>query len=147
MKHALHCKFCKKPITVEIDDAYAELGDPMKLLPMACCNPCADLRVKRRNIEENIKAVAMILVQCKGKVPQAISQMASEQLRVKTQAYCKLIAEWHDMSGMAWDENIPAAIMDHPDMWYSVLERLWKIFKEDVLPESIKRQQERNSYA
>lgn len=139
MKHALHCKFCKKPIIVEVDDSYSELGDPMKLLPMASCDRCADLRIKRRQIEGKIKAAVMVIIQAQGKVSSESRAMIAEALRVQTQAYSRLIAEWHNMSGMAWDENIPEAIMEKPDKWANILGRLWKIFREEIMPESIAR--------
>ncbi len=48
MKHGTHCKFCKLPIVVVVDDAYAGLGDPLHLLGLAACNFCSDIRVERR---------------------------------------------------------------------------------------------------
>ena len=134
MKHALHCKFCKKPITVEIDDAYLELGDPYKLLPMALCNHCADLRVRKRQIEARVKSVAMLLIQCGDKVPESVCQVATGRLHTQTQDYAKLIADWHNMSGMAWDEGIPGLILSKPDRWADILAGCWKHFKASAMP-------------
>lgn len=39
-----NCKICKYPMTVTVPKGYLDLGDPLKLLPMATCNTCFDLR-------------------------------------------------------------------------------------------------------
>ena len=80
MKHATHCKFCKSPITIEIDDEYSKLGDPFKLIGMASCNRCADLRTERRCLEGKIKRVCMILALSANKDKSKLSDSVRDTL-------------------------------------------------------------------
>lgn len=55
MKHRCHCKTCMRPITVEIDAAYAPLGDSLKLVRMATCSACFERRERQHRIEATIQ--------------------------------------------------------------------------------------------
>lgn len=127
MNHALNCKFCHRPITVQIDDSYSELGDPFKILSLACCNRCSDLRVERRRLSEKISRI------CR-KVSIHKSSEAQEEYReilVKlTQRYANLIAKFHDKDGMCWDDAIVESLMDNPEQWPSILSQMWKSFQQ-----------------
>lgn len=130
MNYSTHCKFCKRPITIEIDDSYAELGDHLKLLPMASCNLCADLMVVRRVIEERVKRCCLGLAQMRGKVSPDFSQKTRASLVKLTHGYATMISKWNRMSGMAWDEECVNLLMEKPDKWNLILSELWKLFKD-----------------
>jgi hypothetical protein len=132
MNHATNCKFCKRPITVEIDDSYAGLGDPYKILPLAACNRCADLRVERRRLEERVQRVCNNLIFSAGS-SSALKTSTRTILTKLTKSYASLIARWHEMDGMSWDEEVVNQIMDHPENWGEVLGRLWRMFKQSEL--------------
>lgn len=127
MNHAINCKFCKKPITVEIDNAYAELGDPYKLLSLACCNHCADLRVERRRLTEKIARICRKVELCRSEDSRAEFRVVLEKL---TQRYANLIARFHDKERMAWDEAVVDTLMDNPKEWGSVVSQMWKHYRE-----------------
>jgi hypothetical protein len=127
------CKFCRQPITVQIADSYDELSDPLKLLPLAACNHCADLRVERRKLESKIQFICK-LREFGPKVPSPEKNRDTRSiLETHTKAYAKLIARWHEMDGMSWDEEVVNQIMDHPENWGEVLGRLWRMFKQSEL--------------
>lgn len=129
MKHPTTCKFCKKPIVLEIDDSYLELGDVFKLIPMACCNRCADLRIKRRNLEEAIEKIALIL-HSKGSKATLDDRMNSrDALTTLTKKYTALIAEWLNASTPWWDQSIVDSIMEMPNRWNSFIVQCWKMYR------------------
>ena len=130
MHIATTCKFCKIPITVHVDNDYAKLGDPYKLLPLACCNRCADLRVSRRVLEKKIGNICTQLMFAGRKVESAARDRARTGLTHWTKEYAKLIAKWHKMDGLCWDEAVVDQLMEKPETWGDVLGRLWTMFKD-----------------
>ena len=128
MNHATTCKFCNRPITVEIDDTYSELGDSLKLLPMASCNRCADLRVERRMIEDAVKSTAMRLHRS-DRTTETINQSRDSFIKL-TQKYANLIARWNGMDGGAWDIEGVELLLDKPDHWSKILGEFWKMFTD-----------------
>ena len=128
MNHATTCKYCRKPITVEIDDAYADLGDPHKLIPMAACNRCADIRVERRVLEAKVKFACMMLHFGRKKFSETKVHDTRVVLERLLKQYANMIARWHFLEGMSWDDEALNLIMDKPDAWASVLKELWKMF-------------------
>lgn len=128
MNHATNCKFCHKPITLEVDDAYAALGDPHKLLPMAACNFCSDIRVERRRLEASLAKVAAMIAL----VPRDGKEAATLRAVVErmTKNYAEMIARWHHLQGCVWDVEAVNLIMDKPHAWSQVLTTLWSLFKD-----------------
>lgn len=132
MKHATHCKFCKIPITVEIDDGYEKHGDPYKLLPMACCNECADVRVLRRSITRKIQFTCRILQMAGTNATDEMISKSRKALTSLTQAYAKMISRWNKTEGMAWDEEIVNQLIEQPDQWGVIITQMWKMYKDSV---------------
>lgn len=129
MNHQTTCKFCKKPITVQVDDAYAELGDVFKLLTLACCNRCADLRVKRRNLEDGIKKIVNPLIAKFGNASVEESNMARAALVTLTKKYTAMVADWLHSTTPWWDVTIVDSIMEKPDKWTLFIEQCWKMYE------------------
>lgn len=129
MRHALNCKFCKKPISVEVDDDYAKLGDPYKILPLGCCNRCADLRERRRVLADKVRrtANAFGVLHKPSKAAVEDARMVLSNLCHK---YAKLIAEWHGQEGECWDDTVVDAILETPNCWGEVLGRLWTMYRQ-----------------
>lgn len=130
MNHATNCQFCKRPITLEIDDSYAELGDIHKLIPMAACNRCADLRVERRTLEAKIKHVCMMRAFSKRKPSDEENEKATKVLTKLTQDYANMVARWHERQGMAWDEECVALLLEKPQQWFDILGNLWRMYRQ-----------------
>jgi hypothetical protein len=127
MKIGASCKFCKKPITLTIDDSYNAVSDPMKLIPLASCNRCSDLRVERRVLEKKIEFICMMRHLDK---KLALSKFAEHRAALEKlcQQYANMIARWHNKEGMAWDDACLDQIMEQPKQWSDVVSRLWKMF-------------------
>lgn len=128
MRHATTCKFCRKPITLEIDDAYAELGDPYKLLSLAACNECADVRELRRLLEDRVRKLAMTVAAMHHPKPEEIASVR-KNLLVLCEKYSRMIARWHRMEGMAFDAAVVDDILNRPDQWPVALRGLWGMFR------------------
>lgn len=129
MKHATTCKFCHIPITLEIDDEYAALGDPYKLLRLACCNRCSDVRERKRILEDKIRKSAMALTSIR-KPSQEVLETNRKNLNRLYRQYAENIARWHNCDGMAWDDAVTDFVMEHPGKWAEALSRLWQMFKQ-----------------
>lgn len=129
------CKFCRKPITISISDSYDYLADPHKLIPLAACNQCADLRVERRSIESKVKFICKMRQLDNNRAIKGADRdrVALEKL---LKQYANMIARWHFMQGMTWDDAALDLIMDKPAHWFDILGTLWRIFK-DANPERV----------
>ena len=125
IKHATECKFCKAKLVIEIDEDYASVGDYLNLMPLAACNRCADLRVRKRTIEEAIYLTVGWLNQN----PRAPKDATRQTLTELTQAYARLIADWLRASGPAWDAEIVELILDKPKHAARVLFQCWKMYE------------------
>ena len=129
-KFSTECKFCKKPITIEISQSYFGLNDPFKLLPLASCNKCSDLRVERIGIENSVKRVAMILhLAGRNRSSEMVSRSRDSFIKL-TQKYANLIARWNGMDGGAWDVEGVELLLDKPDHWSKILGEFWKMFTD-----------------
>ena len=130
MKHATHCKFCKKPMTLEIDDSYSELGDPLKLLQYSSCNRCADLRENRRRLEDGVYRFSSTLIQSGEKIKPEDRDAIREQLIKYTKRYTALVSDWVGSSTPWWEISIVDAIMEKPKSWNSFLSQCWKMYED-----------------
>jgi hypothetical protein len=111
--HECKCKLCHKPLTIEIDDAYAELGDPFKMLPTATCNRCFDLRERRIRIEGQVARASRMLIM-QPKMDAAVRNKIRDGLRVATQAYARYVADLNFSGQIAWNEEFVDIIMEQP---------------------------------
>ncbi len=128
MKHSTACKFCNKTLLIEIDDSYSIEHDPLKILCYAACNRCADLRVRRRKLEDSIESVAMTIVQAPARAIESASNKARPMLTKLTQSYARMVAEWVRSGQMAWDEEVVNMIIEKPHKWSTILQQLWKLY-------------------
>jgi hypothetical protein len=130
MNHATHCKFCHKPITIEISDEYEVNNDPLKILPLASCNRCADIRVERRRLEDKVRVTAMTLAMAGKHRTAEVAAKTRTVIEKLLKDYANLICRWHYLSGMTWDDAAVDTVMEHPDKWPDVLKTLWQIFRD-----------------
>lgn len=137
MRKAVNCKFCHNPITVEIDDDYAALGDPFKLVSFACCNRCADLREERRLVTDRIRKVAMAYASVTKKT-DATKQATRNSLLKLCQQYARLVAAFHGKEGSAFDEASVDLMLEQPHKWGEILSRYWKMYREWEAQERVK---------
>jgi hypothetical protein len=120
MNRATECQFCSKLLVLWVDPQYAAMGDPMKLLKLAACNTCADLRVRHRKIEETIAHCCTALNQG---VRKSDMQAFRDTLATATRKYAEVIAQMHGSDTMVWDESFPELLADRPDRWGVILSK------------------------
>lgn len=140
MTHKTQCKFCQRPLSLVIDDDYAKLGDPYHLMKLACCDWCAALRENHRRLFHHITRVCLSFA-CEPKPKDDYRQEVQDALTGLTKKYVKLVAEWHNVPGLAWEETLVANIMDKPKDYGMALQVVWKTARD------LNRIQESNSLA
>ena len=130
MNYSTTCKFCKLPITVEVAPDYSIEHDPNKLLPLACCNLCADVRVAKRLLEAKLSKV-MRTYQLLGSEPKPDRRNKTEAALTKlTQEYARNISKWHKRQGCVWDAECVNMMLDKPERWPEILSVLWKLYRD-----------------
>jgi hypothetical protein len=128
------CQFCHKPIRLEIDDAYALLGDPLGLVPIAACNRCADLRVSRRELETQIRGYCAKLQAKLMKMSQDDRASVAEHVGHLLRKWCGLASAWRG-GHVTLDEGMVEAVMARPLEYASILGSIWRLAQpEPELP-------------
>jgi hypothetical protein len=117
---------------VEVDDEYAALGDPYKLLRFGSCNLCADLREERRGIYERI-ARCLTWLQVAGD-SKIVRESCSGLLVIHTKRLTKLIAKWYAVPNLPWEECLVEQIMSNPAKASVVFGFMWKTGREFQKP-------------
>ena len=129
MNHATTCKFCKKPLVISVDDDYAQVGDPFKLLPLAACNRCADMRVKKTSLEEAIGKVCFQVRSLGQNITADQTAKSKATLEILTRAYSRMVANYINATYPAWDMECVNLLVDQPDHWPRIVGQLWKMYK------------------
>ncbi|HET7624389.1 MAG TPA: hypothetical protein VFM25_03920 [Verrucomicrobiae bacterium] len=134
MNHAVKCKICKRPLVVRTDEE-CPLEWAQRLLPMATCNRCFDLRARRIAITEKLHNVCMELCTVRyfeknGATPRTnqLRQKLKIALEKLCPAYMEVIAEYR---GRKWDEpcdEFVALLMEKPDKLDACLRYVHKNF-------------------
>ncbi len=129
-----NCKFCKRPLSLHIDDDYAKTKDPHGLLPMACCNSCSDYMEKRRSVFYAVKDYCMRLFSGEVKAKKDEDKAKAREILTKlVQRYMRVIADHRDLPMPQWDEVLVDDIMAKPGNFSSVLSRVHNVFSQGQL--------------
>lgn len=129
MNHATTCKFCKKPLVISVDDDYAQVGDPFKLLPLAACNRCADMKEKKRTLEDAIAKVCFHIRALGQKISADQTAKSKATLEILTRAYSRMVAKYLNATYPAWDMSCVNLLVDKPDHWPAIVGQLWKMYE------------------
>ena len=124
MKHEAKCKICGKVLVLTIADDYPTGRDPLRLVPMATCNPCFDLRERRVKIETQIKKFCHILELLAEK--DQITETEGKAIRTATEAVVMLAAKYSVWCGDALRRPatvqgvkfLADALARHPARWW-----------------------------
>lgn len=133
MNKSLNCKMCHRPITVEINDDYASMGDPNKLLALATCNICYDYREKRKRIESGIGKICR-MIQCTP--PKARAEFITTvvgSLQTLTKLHNTAVAGYFLCTNY-WDEEMVQMMTDKPEHWGNILSMTVKMLRQHPLP-------------
>ena len=111
MKFSTTCNCCRCALTVTADDAYMDLGDPLKLLAAVVCNRCADLHDREHNLRHAIFELCFTL-------DRGVKIQRAERIRVLlSDACCKyaeVIALMQGNDTILFDEAFPQLLYDQP---------------------------------
>jgi hypothetical protein len=107
------CKFCKKAVNLEIDDAYAAERDPLGLIVMACCNRCGDFRIKRRETVETMRSLCSSVITTKVGDGARLSQLR-EALVITTKAFARNLCGFLKTDSLIWSEDLADEMMKRP---------------------------------
>lgn len=120
------CKFCQCNVSLDIDDTYVNSGDPYKIMRLAACDRCADLRERRRGLHQ------AFVQACSSVMAGADATGAKPVFERLTKAYLKLICDWTHQS-IAWEEDMTGPFIYAPKHLSAHLKRLWGLSKQGVL--------------
>lgn len=126
MKRATTCKYCKIPLILNIDDAYGELGDEHKLIPMAACNRCADLRVNIRRLIDSVGRLCSNLIQWAGGKNADRRGKVLPILHQVTRKYAEQFARLHNSKRMIWSEDFGLLLWERPEKWGIIIDNYKK---------------------
>lgn len=130
MKVMTECKICRKPLVVEMDGEYAELGDPNHLIPMATHNRCFDLWLRGDQLHVAFSKICMSIEIAVIHNPKHDTSQYRPALEALTKAYCKWMCDSYRLSGTDWDEEMVNIILDKPGRWHKVLDIYRRQFRE-----------------
>ncbi len=139
MRILAKCKFCGKPLSLEVADDFHEFGTmtletdkgSMKLADLASCNRCADYRVERRRIFDRIKIQCMDLLG--GAVKKENLPKTRDALTGLVKRYMRLLSEHKEVPMPDWDEAIVDGIMEKPGNYALIMALVPKMFQQPTL--------------
>lgn len=124
-KFTTRCKFCQRPLVIVIDDCYPIERDPQRIIPLAACNRCADLRETQRRLEDSIGRVCMSFwshkTNRKAGPDESVRMATEENLTHLTKKYADWFGEFKGLTGYLWDNALVESLMDKPERWGQVL--------------------------
>ena len=121
IRHA-NCKFCGKPLELEIDTSCprAEADFWVKL---AACNRCADYRNAIARLGESLRVICRTLLVVRGGNASSRAQVEEKCRTIlvdKTKQYAKVICDhFHKMT--VWEPDFAQMIFDKPQQLDTVL--------------------------
>lgn len=124
------CKFCNVAITLDVDVAYLELGDPFKLLKYASCNHCADFKEARRELRDGISALAVTYHHIGGKNIEGKQDKHKASIRGKLLSYAQAVCTYRRIAH--WPvpvDDALAVILADPAQTDAQMRELWHVAK------------------
>jgi hypothetical protein len=108
------CKLCGRKGAVEVDDG-VELFTIAEWKPILCCNRCADFLESKRNLEDKIKKVAIVLNLVRRGFGGKYSESAiREKFDFHARKFAALVCH-HFHKSMVWDDEFVNLLMDKPE--------------------------------
>lgn len=104
--HPATCKLCGVGMEIGISIDYDFVSDPQKILPLATCNRCADLRERRRKITEAIDRCMTRLVAMSPKELNEQKEDYRRTLIVLVKSLCRVAADFNELDEESFDPEI-----------------------------------------
>lgn len=126
------CKICGKELSLKIDDTYAKMRDPYKLVPMATCNACYDARFHRKTLEQRIGRICARFIGVSDKKRQSLLEQWQRPLELWMDKYTQLLCAQYHKRSIVCDESVWRSLLEHPEVWGKILNR-WHLYIEKTL--------------
>ncbi len=117
-------------MTVEIDDTYDTIGDPLKLLPMATCNRCYDLRDRANKLHREFAAVCAKIEAYSGAIADRARAEFYATMESLTKAYADWIADFYARREIVWDPAFPQLLCEQPAKWIQILRNFRESYRK-----------------
>jgi hypothetical protein len=113
---AATCRICGCGMMLQLAVGYPAGKDPQKLIPMATCNRCYDLRERRIKIESSFKRLCHALAM--EKMDESKRDRTHELLKVTCSAFGRWCSDLLRRQHTANVGFLANAITEQPDRWY-----------------------------
>lgn len=135
MIKASKCKVCGKPITLNIDDDYAELGDPYKLEKLGTCDKCVAQHALQQKMNTALERISAMLRIVGNDVEERPALLGKAEKILK--AYLRLISTKEKLrEELPWDDTILDKYAAHPEKLDGVID-----FMRDTVRQVVRQQQ------
>jgi len=114
------CRICKCELRLQIDDDYDPEFDSAKLIPMATCNRCFDLRARLRKIEDSIRILCHSL---SFPITDERRARAYELLRKLSNQFSQWCSDMLNRQHMADSGSLATRLMKEPSNWWKALRK------------------------
>lgn len=128
------CRYCHKPLVLKVDSSFMDLTDgvagltPEGVMKLAACNSCADLRNRRRKLNEALGILAYRFEWGLGEY-----EKNKEQSGTVLKSYLELISDWVKADpALPWDDEILTYFVRSPKEMGSVIDLMWKMGKQST---------------
>ena len=125
------CKYCKKPLRLEIPDDMK--GIFSQIVPLACCDRCASLKERQRAITHALEASCNRLIANPNPKEDWLAK-EREILTSVTKAYVRMVGDWYNMRDLPWEEGLVDALLKSPRSVSTVVGAIWETAKQNQLP-------------
>lgn len=130
------CKFCHTPLRLKLHEEYS-VSDPLKIIQMAACNRCADLRDRRRVLHLRFASVCSgisnlvdrstsTMTDAQRKEVQEAMTKAHDNIEHLVKLYLRLIGDWYNRDDLVFEEIMVPPFMQAPHDLSKHIARLWR---------------------
>lgn len=133
-----NCKFCGKPLSLVVDDDYAALSDPYRLMGGPSCDRCADYMTRRIALHESIQEACLALY--RREVPGDMMVEFRDNLGRLVRRYVRQAARHHGVSDPGAGDEVIQAIMQRPRDFAEVLKRSTAFVKVPLFNNDVRKE-------
>ena len=130
------CRFCGCELRLKIHEQY-DISDPHRLVAMAACNRCADLRELRRKLHfrfsEQCAGMMNLIERSKRSMTESerkevthLVDKTRENIESLIKAYLRLIGDWYNRDDLVYEEEMVNWFMQAPMGVSKHIARLWR---------------------
>lgn len=130
------CKFCGSELRLKIHEDY-DVSDPHKLLSMSACNPCADLRERRRILHLRFSSISSGILNLQErsrrsmgdkerKEVEALVEESRHNIELLIKLYLRLIGDWYQRNDIVFEDSMVEPFIQAPAALSKHIARLWR---------------------